>query len=234
MAFSARTGYLVAYNLAQLATVSLIVYSIAEHNWRQFNKPGASKSLLDYPAKGTLDVVQTYFKINLLLASLEIIHSLTGLSKGSPVASLTQIGFKAVIYFQFIVAEPHVHNYRTTGLLLLFWALGDLARYPFYITTLLGVDLHFIKWLRYSAWVLLYPIGMTLETVVVYYNIVFLKRSGRLSYQLPNKYNISFDMPSVLYVYIGILAPIGAYGMLSYMHNQRRKVLGGQSRPKSQ
>ena len=39
------------------------------------------------------------------------------------------------------------------------WALSDIIRYTYYSLNIFGMKSEFITWLRYTAFVILYPIG---------------------------------------------------------------------------
>lgn len=43
--------------------------------------------------------------------------------------------------------------------MLLAWSLTEVVRYPFYFLALLGIDLYAINWLRYTLFLVLYPLG---------------------------------------------------------------------------
>ena len=73
-----------------------------------------------------------------------------------------------MVFYVFCDTEPQVQNDRLTALLLVDWALGDAARYPFYILNVFGQSNSLITWVRYSAWILLYPLGFVLEVIVAY------------------------------------------------------------------
>jgi very-long-chain (3R)-3-hydroxyacyl-CoA dehydratase len=119
-----------------------------------------------------------------------------------------------------------VKDSRVAGLLLLTWTVGDTIRYPFYIQTVLGRNVKIITWLRYSAWIVLYPIGILAEAVVIYSNLEDIKRTGRYSFPLPNMLNVSFDPIIAIYSYLFGFLFIASYFMLGYMWRQRKRVLG--------
>lgn len=43
------------------------------------------------------------------------------------------------------------------------WALAELCRVPYYMAGLLGQDASALAWLRYSAFLVLYPVGFVAE-----------------------------------------------------------------------
>ena len=60
------------------------------------------------------------------------------------------------------------------------WASIEVVRYPYYITVGLGVRLKLLKWLRYTLFIFLYPMGIVSEMGVLYQSIPALQREGVL------------------------------------------------------
>jgi very-long-chain (3R)-3-hydroxyacyl-CoA dehydratase len=53
-------------------------------------------------------------------------------------------------------------------ILLTMWSIGEVIRYGYFTLMLSGFTHHFIIWLRYSAFILIYPIGISAEMWLVY------------------------------------------------------------------
>ena len=60
------------------------------------------------------------------------------------------------------------------------WSSIEVVRYPYYITVQLGVRLKVLKWLRYTLFIFLYPMGIFSEMAVLYLSIPALQRDGVL------------------------------------------------------
>lgn len=198
-----------------------MVISVARFNFDH----GKGLSWSDFPISGSYAIGEPMMKVVMVLQFLEIFHSLVGLTRGSPFAPMVQVGFKAFIFYFLMITEPRVHDNKSSGAVLFIWCLADSLRYPFYLMQLMKKSIYPLTWLRYSAWIILYPVGITLEAVIAYQNLNYLTKSGRLSYPLPNNLNVSFDIVTFLrfYLYFGIF--LGSYSMLNYMWCQRKKVL---------
>lgn len=216
---SLKNTYLIVYNLVQFIGVLSVIISIARFNVDH------GLSWKDYPVQGSYSIGEPMMKIVMVLQFLEIIHSAVGLTRGSPFAPVVQVGFKSFIFYVLMMTEPRVQNNKSAGALLFVWCLADSLRYPFYLMQLTNKSVYLLTWIRYSAWIILYPVGITLEAVVAFQNMEYLTESGRFSYPLPNNLNISFDIVTFLrvYLYFGIF--LGSYNMLKYMWYQRKKVL---------
>lgn len=212
-----KKGYLLLFNVTQLIGNLCVVLSITR--FMVEHKTGIDSYHLG------ADMI----KVLLALQWLEILHAALGLAKGSPVTSFIQVFGKSVVFFAFL-ASPAVPSVvtssMTSGLLLLAWSLADFIRFLFYFHNQIGLSMFFVTWLRYSAWIILYPIGIACEGVTLLLNLDSIKSSGRFNYPLPNQANISFNPVIAIYVYVGLLLPMGSYKMLSYMWSQRKRSLG--------
>ena len=217
---SLKRGYILVYNLVQLIGNLCVIASI-------------TRFIIDN--RGVTDSYHLgapIIQVLLGLQWLEIIHTLVGLAKGSPVTSFMQVFGKSIVFFVFLNSKDvpsEVTSSWTSGILLLAWSWGDSLRFLFYLQNQLGFNLRLIVWLRYSGWIILYPVGILAEGVTLLLNIYSLKKTERLSYSLPNQLNISFDPVSAIYVYVCLILPLGGFKMLSYMWSQRIKALSGQS-----
>jgi hypothetical protein len=52
--------------------------------------------------------------------------------------------------------------------LLVAWTSIELIRFPFYIAHVLKKSIPWLIWLRYNAWIVLYPLGMVCEVAVLF------------------------------------------------------------------
>lgn len=212
-----KTTYLVLYNLIQVIGNLCVLASIIRSNL--LHGDGRTSGF---------EAASPILRILLLMQWLEIMHSILRLSKGSPVASLIQVAFKSVIFFLFLdsfEADETVRASTAASFLIFIWCLADCIRYPFYLQTLLHREFYLIKWLRHSAWIVLYPIGISLEAVVVYRSIPHIRQTGRLSFPMPNLVNMAVDPVVLIHVYLYFGVVVGSYSMLSYMWGQRRRAL---------
>lgn len=138
---------------------------------------------------------------------LEIILILTGKSKGSIVGSFFQILGRNIVSLIFITPESHRLRF---AMVVIIWSMADVNRYLYYLfknNPLTG-------FLRYNAFLLLYPIGVLGEMLVI------------------NDYiKINSETLSDAYVYAirGIQASIiiGLVFLYKYMLNSRKKYLKG-------
>jgi len=159
-----------------------------------------------------------------LMQILEILHPLMGYTSGSPIMPSIQLSGRVFLIFFMIDSEPKIQANVWVLYLFFVYTLVEMIRYPYYMLHVFGVNIGFLTWVRYTAWVLLYPLGFISEGVILFNNIVYLEESRRFSIDLPNDLNFSFHMPTIirLYLLVGLFPAL--YYMMSHMYRQRIKV----------
>ena len=118
-------------------------------------------------------------------------------------------------------------------IVLFAWCLVEIVRYPFYAFNLINIKVEILTWLRYSLFIILYPIGALGEMWCYFDALPFLATSKALRIEMPNAYNFTFSPYMVtiiiLLAYFPLMPP-----MYFHMLAQRKKVLGdGNSAEKS-
>ncbi|XP_053204504.1 very-long-chain (3R)-3-hydroxyacyl-CoA dehydratase-like [Panonychus citri] len=212
------TIYLFGYNLIQLIGFSNVVYYLCH-------------SLFSDQPKGLITGKQIYSTISTRfiffqgLQSIEIVHTLIGLTRGSPLIPLVQIGGRNLILHLCINCFTSQHGQWFVLWLLLVWSAIEIFRYSFYLTSIVGFKIKLITFLRYTIWVPLLPSGIILEAITIYYSVNLLETSGKWSISLPNQANFSFHLPTLCRLYLNLLIVPVSYLLLSHMYRQSRKAL---------
>ena len=67
------------------------------------------------------------------------------------------------ILFGLILQEPRLQERPVVFYLFLVWGAVELVRYPYYVLQSAGREVPVVTWLRYTAWIPLYPLGILLE-----------------------------------------------------------------------
>ncbi|ETO19193.1 hypothetical protein RFI_18036 [Reticulomyxa filosa] len=117
------------------------------------------------------------------------------------------------------------------------WIVSELIRYPFYLCKFLEEKFpkapslqmpYTILYLRYTAFIFLYPIGFVIGETGGYIMLLkLLKTTSDTSwfvYDMPNSLNFIFRWNWFLYAYLFITAA-GFLQLYSYMFTQRAKNL---------
>lgn len=87
------------------------------------------------------------------------------------------------------------------------WGITEVVRSAFYFLVVLERKFYFVSWLRYSLFLILYPIGAGSEAALVYLKS---KSSSKSAY---------------FYYLVLAIYPFGFYSLFAYMLSQRKKVL---------
>lgn len=91
---------------------------------------------------------------------------------------------------------------------------------------LLGTVPYPSLWLRYSGFIVLYPVGVASELTMAYLALPTIKATRLWNYPMPNKLNFAFDYYVVCLLIIASYLP-GLPQLYGYMLTQRKKQLGG-------
>lgn len=120
---------------------------------------------------------------------------------------------------------PSVQRSPFAAGMLLCWATGEVIRYPWYAATVAGKCPAWLTWLRYSAFIPIYPAGVVSELVVMYQALQPLAKAGLWSVSMPNKWNFGFDYVLFMKVVMA-LYPFLWWQLYSSLLRQRVKKLG--------
>lgn len=212
----AKKVYLIIYNLAMFCGYLYILTVIAVRYSRD-----AVESM-----EGTYEAVGPAFKFCQLLQYLEVMHPIFGYTAGGAAVPFVQVSGRAFILFAMVEVEERMQTKPVIFYLFILWATVEIVRYPYYLSQLFKVEIGFLTWLRYTIWIPLYPLGILCEGIICLRNIPYFEETQRLSLALPNSWNMTFDMPTFLKIYLLILAVPGTYTMMSHMAKTRAKKLG--------
>ncbi|KAL7651209.1 hypothetical protein ACMYSQ_010947 [Aspergillus niger] len=148
---SLRTTYLVTYNsinaLLWLYIFSSIVVS-------PFQSPQTTYSTLEPWTRWT----QT-------IAILEILHASLGLTRSPIFTTFTQIFARSVQVWAINYAYPETTSPSPAyKYMLLAWSFADAIRYSYFAVLSAGAPVpSLLRWLRYSLFLILYPVGIGSE-----------------------------------------------------------------------
>lgn len=149
------------------------------------------------------------------MAILEIVHALLKWVKspiGSTAAQVFSRLFVLLLINLFIHHNPLLHWTRTGIVIVSFaWSVTEIVRYSYYLLLLYKHEPRWLLWMRYSFFILLYPIGVSGEWMIFLTPIV----EEGISFNL---YNMVIGGTLVAYLYY---FPV-LYG---YMWKQRKQKL---------
>ncbi|XP_034943983.1 very-long-chain (3R)-3-hydroxyacyl-CoA dehydratase [Chelonus insularis] len=210
-----RVVYLVLYNLCQFVG---FIYVITIMTIR-YSREGPDSMEKTYESVGNI------MKFIHLLQFLEVMHPMFGYTKGSTFVAFLQVGGRAFVLFCMIECEPRMQTKPVVFYLFFIWSLVEVFRYPYYITQVLNVNIPLLTWFRYTIWIPLYPLGFLCEGIIILRNIPYFEETNKFTISLPNSWNFAFHFPTVLRMYLLLLALPGMYTMMSHMNEARKKKL---------
>ncbi|CAG9533308.1 unnamed protein product [Cercopithifilaria johnstoni] len=157
-------------------------------------------------------------------AVLEIVHAAARFVR-SPVGTTAMQVFSRVSLLWLILYKV-VSAQASIGVLFLLiaWSMTEVVRYSYYGLALINAVSNFHTWLRYSLFIVLYPLGVTGELLVILAALPEVSAKKHLSVEMPNIANIGFSFWWYLVVYMILYIP-GFPQMYMYMLKQRKKVL---------
>ncbi|XP_026192181.1 very-long-chain (3R)-3-hydroxyacyl-CoA dehydratase hpo-8 [Cyclospora cayetanensis] len=175
------------------------------------------------------------------LAILEIGHSLLGLVRSSVTTTFMQVFSRLQLVWLLFSLVPASRNSVALLTCVAAWSCAELLRFPFFavqqllmlIDLLLGSEASprevpfLLKWLRYSGFTVLYPIGIASEVVCMCSSLSVLRSSpafAQFPTPMPNKLNFQLSLYWAYIILLCLYVP-GSVQLYNHMLKQRRKYL---------
>ncbi|KAE8010519.1 hypothetical protein FH972_006886 [Carpinus fangiana] len=191
----ARRLYLTVYNWTVFAGWVQVLYL-------------AVKTLRESGHEQVYNAIERPFLLAQTAAVLEIVHGLVGLVRSPISATLPQITSRLYLTWGILWSFPQIRTHILVIPLVISWCITEasIIRYSFFgMKEALGFAPSWLLWLRYSTFLLLYPVGIASEVGLIYFALPFIKPCEKYCIRMPNKWNFSFE-----YFYGAILA-LGIY-----------------------
>lgn len=178
------------------------------------------------------------------LALLDIINSSFGIVKSQFLPTIIQVSSRLhIVWIIFYLSPQNSRQVSTifSNIMIITWSLSELIRYPYYVVLQCSLKFPsirmplFLKWLRYSAFAVLYPIGILSEVIIcsnfisdIYNNSSsndpVYQRLLHFPTKMPNALNFEVNLACLYIVILCIYIP-GSIFMYSYMIKQRKNSL---------
>jgi len=208
----AITFYLIGYNVLQTLGWSFLFLNLIAF----YILPG-KKSLYE-TVKLPLNIFQN-------AAALEVIHAVTGIVRSDAILTAFQVGSRVAVVCGVVLATESARLGAGLPLAMLAWCITEIIRYSTYSFTLVGSVPYVLKYLRYTTFIVLYPIGITGELLCIWAAQGEVGKGNLYSLSLPNKYNFIFNYQHVLWFLMSLYIPLFPQLYL-HMFGQRKKALG--------
>ncbi|CAA2987730.1 very-long-chain (3R)-3-hydroxyacyl- dehydratase 2 [Olea europaea subsp. europaea] len=203
-----QTFYLFFYNLFQALGWLISLFKIL------------GNFLSTKSVSGTYASAGELIRLLQAIAFLEVIHGAIGIVPSGVLLPLMQWGGRTH-YLLAIVRRIHeVQELPSVFITFFAWSLSEIIRYSHYALNCLGTPPYWITYTRYTAFIVLYPIGVFPgEMWLMYQALPFIKKKNLYANRLPLNY------------YYFVVALLLSYPFLwskLYLHlfNQRRSKLG--------
>ncbi|KAJ2372230.1 hypothetical protein IW150_004219 [Coemansia sp. RSA 2607] len=198
--------YLVAYNAASFVGWAYVLVQTILYLLENGSDLSGLFSRIGFP----LIYVQTG-------AALEVLHSLVGLVRSSPMTVLMQVYSRLLLVWGtlYVFDYPEIRASPALVLMVLAWSITECVRYSHYALSLVGIEVYALLYLRYTMFYVLYPAGVSGELLEMWAALPHAAaiRPAFKGFLLLNMINY----PPVL------------YKLYTHMMRQRRKVLGGEA-----
>ena len=165
---------------------------------------------------------------------LEVLHSALGWVRSPLAPTLLQVAARLIVLWGVTYQSAAARGCAGFALMTAAWASAELPRYGFYLAKLAlpGGAPAWLTWLRYSLFLVLYPLGIAGEVLSLLAALPGA-RAGTvgLHLSLPNAHNVAFSYHVCLLVLLVLYIPGSPY-MIGYMIKQRRRELakGGEKK----
>ena len=167
------------------------------------------------------------------LSLIEVGSSLLGYVNSNSTTTMLQISSRLYIIFFVWRLIPTSRHTRAFVLTIVAWMITELIRYSFYACQIfLKSDNFFLlKWLRYSIFLLVYPLGIIGEMICVWCSLNYIRDTPSLrAYPtpMPNFLNFQLDLLPLYFAILVCYIPGGLF-LYSHMLKRRSKVLNSSS-----
>ncbi|KAK6766132.1 hypothetical protein RB195_025812 [Necator americanus] len=213
--------YLFVYNAVQVLGWGVILIKTID---------GLSKQL-SWPELYTS--VETEVKIFQTLALLEIVHALIGIVRSPVGTTIMQVWSRLLLVWPILHTCATARQSVGVPMFLVAWSLTEVIRYSFYALGLLSAVPFFLTWLRYTLFIVLYPLGVTGELLTLFGALPEVAEKKYYTIEMPNPANMGFSFYAVLIASALFYIP-GFPQLYLYMFAQRKKVLYVEAAKKKQ
>ncbi|ETS76358.1 hypothetical protein PFICI_11745 [Pestalotiopsis fici W106-1] len=147
------------------------------------------------------------------LMIMDVLHALFGVVRSDPFTAAAQVASRYVAVWAVQYPFPELCSSPIYSSMLFAWSLTEVIRYGYLALKLAGIEPYTFLWVRYSSYLVLYPVGILSEMGMMY---LALGPAGHKFGQLYQAF---------LLACLGLIWPAGAYILIGHMNKQRRKVL---------
>ncbi|KAK3939892.1 tyrosine phosphatase-like protein [Diplogelasinospora grovesii] len=198
-----KKGYLILYNAASavawLTVLGRVIGTLYVRDWNPAFVP---------------IVADRFTRITQTFAVIEILHAIFGIVPAPVMTTVMQVASRLVLVWGITFPFPALAGSAWYSSMLCAWSLTEVMRYGYFALKQVDFVPYWLHWLRYSGFLILYPIGISSEVAMI------LKAVSGPASQVGPWY------PAVLGAILLSYIP-GSVILYSHMLKQRRKQLRG-------
>ncbi|KAH8156325.1 hypothetical protein CIB48_g11919 [Xylaria polymorpha] len=195
-----KNGYLILYNAVSAILWLAVLGRIAGIN-------AVRGPQFAYPAVGE------FCKWTQTLAGIEVLHSLFSIVRAPLFTTFMQVFSRYAIVWGITDLFPQLGANPAYSSMLVAWSVTEVIRYSYFALTLSGWQPSTLHWLRYHAFFVLYPLGISSEAWLIWLAVE------------PARHAVHPLYSTALWAYVVFVYPPSAYILYTHMMAQRRKVL---------
>lgn len=164
---------------------------------------------------------------------IDLANQLTCAASGfvrAPVSTTAmQVASRLLLVWAVVNSFPGLATSAAYSSMLVAWGVTEVIRYSYFVLSLSGYQPALITWLRYNAFFVLYPMGISSECWLIYKAIEPARR-------LRQEYAWALQMILLIYIpgkhrEVGATCcanpTAGSYILFTHMMAQRRKIMRG-------
>ncbi|KAI1694121.1 protein tyrosine phosphatase-like protein, PTPLA domain-containing protein [Ditylenchus destructor] len=215
------------------STLYLILYNVMQVlGWGTILIKTVSGLLLASTKDQLYKNVELELQIFQTAAILEIVHTIIGLVRSPLGTTLAQVFSRITVLWLILFNVASSRSSVGVPMLLLAWSLTEVVRYSYYALSLLKTVPFLLTWMRYTLFLVLYPLGASGEVITMISALPEIGEMKHLTSGTPDR--LDFGLIFYGFVIFLCLAYIPGFPMLyGYMFLQRKKVLGKTERKQS-
>merc|ERR1711871_281434 len=127
-------------------------------NLLNFDDYGVGK---DYDVHHLLMIFQTG-------ALLEVFHAMFGIVRSNVMTTFMQVMSRIYIVWGVNYLSPDAQKHWGSTMAVAAWSAVEVIRYSYLAANTMGTPPYWMMWIRYSAFIVLYPVGITGENVCIF------------------------------------------------------------------
>jgi len=210
--------YLIAYNAIEFLSWTMILLSFV----------GTSITFGTVNEKSIRSWYDNYgiiLQVTQLSALLELVHIQLGLVNSNFMTSAIQILSRLHMVMGIFRWTTEAQSSKGLAGCVVAWSIAEMIRYVYYLFGLLRINSSILQALRYSGFLVLYPLGISSEVLGIFRGLPAMYKIQNLRHwpvAMPNALNFELDL-CVVYVVILVLYVPGSIHMYNHMLRQRRK-----------